>query len=564
MTPALEEEIAAQDAALARLGLEIWTGAEPTFTDRGSQEPWWLGQALGGDKEERARALAVDLARHAARAARVFAVEGRQFPDEPEPRFAYAVSWRREDEGGEGDGVVEADFDSPPRAAPMPAPADEAWAFVVPDPGVLEIALPPAPSLAVFARYVAAAHAAAVAAGLSPLRWRWNGEELDSGGGGQLTFGGSTPESSPFFAKPRLLPGLLRYLNRHPALSFAFAAECVGGASQGPRPDEGSRERFDELGLALDLLGAEADPPRLSAALGPLLVDGSGNSHRAEVNVEKLWNPALPGRGLLGLVELRALRMEPTPERATAVAALFRALLARLCVAPFESPLFDWGQALHDRFGLPSVLLRDLGHVIDDLDENDLRLGPHLREMALAAPAPIADVVLGTGQLVLTPAIEFWPLVGDVASQERQPSRVVDSSTRRVEIRIRVPPGESPGLVHAEGRSVALHPLARETEAHVHVGAVRFRSFAPNPGFHPGLAAVDPLVIEWSRGGHGRRIELHSWIPGGGAYDSLPMDGAEAARRRRERVRITACEPQSAATIPFSDAWTLDLRRRPA
>ncbi|MGH7805034.1 MAG: transglutaminase family protein, partial [Candidatus Binatia bacterium] len=394
---------------------------------------------------------------------------------------------------------------------------------------MLEIAMPPAPSLAVFAQYAAAAHAAAAAAGLSPLRWRWNGEELDSGGGGQLTFGGPTPDRSPFFAKPRLLPSFLRYLNRHPALSFAFAPECVGGASQGPRPDEGSRERFDELGLALDLLGSDAMPAHLASALGPLLVDGSGNSHRAEVNVEKLWNPALPDRGHLGLVELRALRMEPNPERATAVAAVFRALLARLAVAPFDSPLFDWGAALHDRFGLPSVLLRDLVHVLDDLAENQLAPGERLREMALAAPAPIADVVLGSGQLVLTPAIEFWPLVGDVASQERLTARVVDSSTRRIEIRIRVPPGESPGLVHAEGRAVALHPLAREPDAHVHVGAVRFRSFVPSPGFHPGLSAVDPLVVEWSRGRLGRRIELHSWIPGGGVYEALPADGAEAA-----------------------------------
>ncbi|MGH7803850.1 MAG: transglutaminase family protein, partial [Candidatus Binatia bacterium] len=133
MTPELEEEIAAQDAALERLGLELWIGAEPTFTDRASQEPWWLGQALGGDKEERARALAVELGKRTARHARVFAVEGRQFPDEPEPRFAYAVRWRREDESSAELGEVESDFAPPPRAAPIPSPANEAWAFIVPD-----------------------------------------------------------------------------------------------------------------------------------------------------------------------------------------------------------------------------------------------------------------------------------------------------------------------------------------------------------------------------------------------------------------------------------------------
>ena len=197
---------------------------------------------------------------------------------------------------------------------------------MVPDPAVVEVNLAPAPDLATFAFHVEAVYAAAAEAGLSPERFRWNGHAGDSGGGGQLTLGGPTPEQSPFFLHPRLLPSLVRYLNHHPALSYAFAPECVGSAGQGPRPDEGVRERFDELGVALDRLAQRGSPgpEELWSSLAPLLVDASGNSHRAEVNVEKLWNPHIPERGQMGVVELRALRMPATPERLLALGALFR------------------------------------------------------------------------------------------------------------------------------------------------------------------------------------------------------------------------------------------------
>ena len=234
---------------------------------------------------------------------------------------------------------------------------------MTPDPGVIEVNGAPAPDLETFYREALATYAAAEAGGLSPVRYRFNGQVSDSGGGGQITLGGPSPEASPFFRHPGLLPRLVRYLCNHPALSYAFAGDCVGSASQGPRPDEGARERFEELQVAVDRLearGAHVTPGELWESLAPLLVDASGNSHRAELNVEKLWNPFLPGRGKLGVVELRALRMAPTAAHLAAVAALFRALAARLQAAPYDEPLADWGAALHDQLALPSRLEADL------------------------------------------------------------------------------------------------------------------------------------------------------------------------------------------------------------
>ena len=91
-----------------------------------------------------------------------------------------------------------------------------------------------------------------------------------------MRIGGSRPEASPFVRYPHVLPALVRYVNNHPSLSYWFASECTGSASQGPRPDEGTREHRDELGLALDWLERLADrgelsPELLHTALAPLL-----------------------------------------------------------------------------------------------------------------------------------------------------------------------------------------------------------------------------------------------------------------------------------------------------
>jgi uncharacterized protein (DUF2126 family) len=526
----------AQDAALRAAGLEIWIGAEPTFTDRSSQEPHWLWAAEGGDKEERASALLEALVGRLAVSHRLERPEGRRYPGEERPRFCLGAAYL-------------------PRGG-----GPERWLTLAPDPAVVEVNLAPAPDLVTFAEHAGAVYAAAAAVGLSPERFRWNGHAGDSGGGGQLTLGGPSPDRSPFFLRPRLLPSLVRYLNHHPSLSYAFAPECVGSAGQGPRADEGVRERFDELGVALERLAQRGavEPDELWTSLAPLLVDASGNTHRAEVNVEKLWNPHLPGRGKMGVVELRSLRMPPRPERLLALGALFRALAARLARAPFEEPLLDWGPELHDRASLPLWLGRDLDEVMRDLEAHGLRPGKRL-EAWLAPEAPeVARVELAGATLTVSRAPEFWPLLGDVASQEGATARLVDASSERLELRV-ASPGAAPGRIAAQGVEVPLEAAG----GLLHVGAVRYRAFAPRPGLHPGLGPHDPLVLEWERRGEALRVELHGWLPGGGAYDALPADAAEAERRRRERVVVRPGRPRTFLRAP-SARLTLDLRRLPA
>ena len=571
----LAAEVRRHDEAIQRLGLTIWIGAEPTFTRRDSTDACWLHVAEGGDKNEAARTLLFALAPRLARAPALWNVMGRQYPGEETPRFCFGVLFGLHDAPGASNERAPLDDTalSPKPSEPPPLAEDSAWLTVTPDPGVVEVNMAPAHDLATFLAWSSHVYDAAADAGLSPLRYRYNGQITDSGGGGQITLGGPTPETSPFLLHPHLLPGVLRYFNRHPSLSYWFATECVGSASQGPRPDEGVRERYEELAVALDHVAYLTTPPPKSVEpadlwgmLAPLLVDCSGNGHRAEVNVEKLWNENLPNRGCLGLVELRSLRMERTPERMTAIAALLRAIMARLVVAPYLEPLVDHGPELHGRFALPWFLEEDLRSVLAELHAHAVGLGPLLEAMLLEPRAPIAKVELGAATLTITPALEFWPLVGDVASQENAGARIVDASTERVQVLVTVPEGESLGELSVAGWALPLSELPASGGVVRHVAAVRYRTFEPKPGLHPGLAKTSPVAFDWRRLGDAVSVELHAWIPGGGIYEGLPHDADEAQRRRDARVLVTsspAPTPVRRAQGTSHDIVCLDLRRLP-
>ena len=556
----------AHDEQLARRKVDVWVGGEPTFTRADSLAPAWTTAAEGDDKLARAHAVAVALSERLP-GAQIARVAGRQYPDEDRPRFAFGVRWR------DGAAVptpsaqagARADIDAEPLAPPTPTELGAGrWLSVTPDPGVVEINMAPCASAAAFYAHAAAVWSAARAAQLSPVRARFNGDVADSGGGGQLTLGGASPQTSPFARYPHVLPALIRYCNNHPSLSYWFASECVGSASQGPRPDEGTRERYDELAVALEWLEALADrgelsPEQLGHALSPLLVDAAGNAHRAELNVEKLWNPHLgahgPRHGCMGVVELRAVRMPERPAMLAALAALWRAIVARLVVAHYREPLIDWHDELHERFALPSALAHDLRFVLGDLDEHGLGLPAQLRrELELWRPPGIA-CRLGDATLELRPALEFWPLVGDVASQERAAARWVDASTQRWELAIG---GPGPERVAVAGKWAQLRQLADG----VRVLGVRRRAFPPAPGFHPGLPALDPLVIEWAWQGRAQRIELWAWRPDGGPYEGLPASAEDALARRTERIKIAMHERETLAVGFHREVrpYTIDLR----
>ncbi len=454
---------------------------------------------------------------------------------------------------------------------PPPVDARVAHTTVTPDPAVVEVNAAPCPDLAGYLAQQRLVHACAAEVGLAPLRARFDGTLGDSGGGGHVTFGGASFAESPFVRVPHLLPGLVRYAQRHPSLSYLFAVDSLGSSSQSPRADEGLPEIVAELALALEVL-ARVPPPdarTLHATLAPFLADHSGNAHRAEINVEKLANPRLPGRGELGLVELRALRMAPSPAHAAAIAALLRAVCARLAATPYTAPLVAWGARLHDEFALPFFLQADLDDVLADLDAAGLGLAPALRApLHDGAHREVGASALDGVTLRVRRAIEHWPLVGDAASQERHAARWVDGSTVRLELVLRGEDGSLPEGVVLGACGVRV-PLvaARDARGPALVAGLRYRAFVPRPGLHPLLPPTEPVVLAWkhARAASTQRLTLHAWAPGGGAYDGLPRDLAEAARRRDARVVVDAAPagaidalraPTPGATTPL----TLDLR----
>jgi uncharacterized protein (DUF2126 family) len=569
----LEASLAMHDDLIARRNVEIWVGAEPTFTRADSLDPAWTAAAEGDDKLARAHALATAYANRTAGAS-VSRIVGRQYPDEKQARFAFGVRWPDVESGGlrTVGGLAEinaltgarVDVDAAAVAPPTDLGSDR-WLSVTPDPGVVEVNMAPSASTRDFYAHAKAIYSAAGESGLAPVRFRFNGDVGDSGGGGQLTLGGSRPDSSPFIRYPHVLPALIRYFNNHPSLSYWFANECVGSASQGPRPDEGTRERWDELAVTLGWLEHLADrgelpPEQLWHALGPLLVDSSGNSHRAEVNVEKLWNPHIvshgPRHGRMGVVELRAVRMPERPGMLAALAALFRSIVARLVVSHYRAPLVDWHDELHDRFALPTALERDLRMVLGDLDEHQVGIPAELRRELEAWRTPGITCRLGDATLGLRPALEFWPLVGDVASQERATARLVDASTQRWELSF---DGAGPDRIVIAGKWAHLRSVGDGVRA---IG-VRRRVYQPSPGLHPGLPVIDPLVIEWAWAGRAQRVELWAWRPGGGPYTGLPRDDRDALERRQERIKVTMLDGDVDAPSFWREAapFTIDLRR---
>ncbi len=452
---------------------------------------------------------------------------------------------------------------------PPPVDATVSWLTVTPDPAVVEVNMAPATGALAFHEDLEAVHAAAHAQGLSGHRLHYNGIETDSGGGGQITLGGPAPRSSPFLLHPALLPGLVRYFHRHPSLSYWWGPDAAGASSQGPRADEGLRETLRELDLALEFLSRRPppDPEALQGALAPFLVDGSGNAHRAELNVEKLWSDRQGARGRLGVVEFRSQRMAPEPALLTARVALLRAVAAMVAASPPDGALKDWGDALHDRFSLPFYLRADLREVLADLARAGLAPGPALEALLLDdAPRRIAAVPVPGAVLHLSRAVEFWPLLGDVASQEQGGSRLVDPSTMRLELRLQ----ERDPQVSPSGWQVAVRGVAvpvreeRDDRGACLVAGIRYRGFVPAMGLHPALPAQSPLVLRLAHPLHGAyQVTVHDWRPGGGAYDGLPRDREQAAARRAERCVLAPAAPAAPAPAPPARACgehVLDLR----
>ena len=438
---------------------------------------------------------------------------------------------------------------------------------VSPDPGVLEVNIPPSTTTRAHAELLESCFEAALASGLHCEKYMVDGRQQGSGGGHHVTLGGPTAVESPFTRRPDLLASVLTFFQHHPSLSFMFTGLFVGPTSQAPRVDEARHDTLYELEIAL--ARAFETPPGTAAPwlsdllFRHLLVDVTGNTHRAEICIDKLFDWRTP-HGRQGLLELRAFEMPPHPRMAAAQVALVRAVVAAVVAAPYDTPLVRWGQALHDRFLLPYFMTRDFDDVLDELARRGIELPRRAYEPFVDLRCPLVGTMhTGDVTVEVRNAIEPWHVLGEEPAQGGT-SRYVDSSVERVEVRMRGGVAGRHVLV-VNGYEVPMHPTHRTDER---VAGVRFRAWAPPHSLHAHIGVHHPLRFDvldtWAKRSLGG-CAYHVWHPEGRAFLTPPLTRFEAAARRAQRFTIEGPSPWPVRAVRpelRGDApCTLDLRR---
>ncbi len=420
---------------------------------------------------------------------------------------------------------------------------------ITPDPGVIEVNVPPTASFAEQTQLLETLYEQARLARLSTESFDVDGTHGGTGGGNHITLGGVTPADSPLLRRPDLLVSLLTYWQRHPSLSYLFAGRFVGTTSQAPRVDEGRAEALYELEIAfaeIARLGggglkSEAKPWVTDRALRNLLTDITGNTHRAEFCIDKLYSPDSP-RGRLGLLELRGFEMPPHLRMAMVQSLLVRSLVAWFWDEPLRAPLIRHGANLHGRYLLPHFLIHDIAEVAADLRAHGIAFETSWLDPFTEFRFPrIGTAVFDGVEIELRGAIEPWNTLGEEAAATGT-ARYVDSSVERIQVRI-IGADRHRYVVTANGYPV---PLLATDNPDINVGGVRFKAWQPPSALHPTISTDVPLQFELidlttgtSRGG----CTYHVAHPGGRAYDEPPVNAVEAESRRARRFEASGFTP---------------------